>query len=87
MQDLKKLAKPLFTNNTINYHRAERREVNLFVNSQDTIQNNTRGALSREHAYATIAFLQQLHHYFGTHQICSPSYKAYTLFINKKSLF
>ena len=47
----------------------------------------TRGALSREHAYATIAFLEQLHHYFGTHEIRSPSYKAYTFFVNKKSLF
>ena len=47
----------------------------------------TRGALSREHAYATIAYLKQIHHYFGTYKICSPSYQDYALSINKKSLF
>ena len=27
----------------------------------------TRGALSREHAYATIPYFKHIHHYFGTY--------------------
>ena len=47
----------------------------------------TRRALSREHAYATTAYLEHVHHYFGTYKIFSHSYQAYTMFVNKKSLF
>ena len=47
----------------------------------------TRGALSREHAYATIAFLEHLHHYFSTYKLFWPSYYAYAMFVNKTSLF
>ena len=55
--------------------------------SQKSTHCITRRALSREHAYATTAYLEHVHHYFGTYKIFSHSYQAYTTFVNKKSLF
>ena len=43
--------------------------------------------VSREHAYATTAYLEDVHHYFSTYKIFSHSYQAYTMFVKKKSLF
>ena len=42
--------------------------------------HKTNGALIREHAYASLAFLEYVHHNFGMYQFLCPSFWANTLF-------